>query len=418
MPGRKDKKRKKTNVGSETDISTDFSTFADNSFSVNELLTRISTLEGDVFEIVAENKKLKSELKKQNDELNTLKSGLEREKSRCDFLNKSVNNLEQYTRLNNIRIYGLQDTNPKETSFQCEQKVLSLLRNKLAVNLKPNDIEASHRLGKFMKEGNRPTIVRFVSRKHKDECISNRYKLKGHSEVLVEDLTINNHIKLREVKNLENVQQAWSRDGKLMVKTFEQDRIFSVPWNGDPLEHISKITASNPNAARGSYFLGSPHVRGGAQRGAGSFRGGTYRGRGGVAGGSGGVASGDVARGGRGAARGGVARGGRGAARGSGGVALGDGGVTVGGATGGAGGVALGRGRGATGAWGAAADSGDVDDREHPSNGDTAGDDAASQGDGKVSTEDAHLSKKVTSTPVITKYYRKVDFTNSEDASA
>ena len=82
MRGRKDKKRKKTNVGSETDISTDFSTFADNSFSVNELLTRISTLEGDVFEVVAENKKLKSELKKQNDELNTLKSGLEREKSR------------------------------------------------------------------------------------------------------------------------------------------------------------------------------------------------------------------------------------------------------------------------------------------------------------------------------------------------
>ena len=138
-----------------------------NEISASEILDRIATLEGDVFELKTENASLREELSKQKETNSIIKEQIKNEQCANRLLKRDLNNLEQYTRGNNIRIFGLRDTQKNETAFQTEQKVISLLRNKMGISLDPCDVEVAHRLGSFTANADRPVIVRFVSRKTK-----------------------------------------------------------------------------------------------------------------------------------------------------------------------------------------------------------------------------------------------------------
>ena len=217
------------------------------SSDMQQLLGRIAQLEGDIFDVVETNKLLRSDLERQALDLFRIEEELKRERARSDTLECTINNIEQYTRINNIRIFGMDDRNPKENAFQCEQRVLSLLSNKLGIKLKPCDIEIAHRIGRFQKDGNRPVIVRFINRKHKMECIRCRYRLKGQSEVIVEDLTSKNHEKLIKLKALECVKQAWTRDGKLYAVPVFSDSTVSIRWSEEICEDIFTRAPSQVN---------------------------------------------------------------------------------------------------------------------------------------------------------------------------
>ena len=178
------------------------------SIVINELKLRLSTLEGDVFDLQDKNSKLENKVKCQEEENNRLKSEIERERARVDLALKSINKLEQYQRSNNIRVFGLEDKEQNETQRQTENKIITLLRNKLGITVEPRDIEACHRLGRFSTSADRPVIVRFTNRKIKVAAISNRRKLKGQRVVITEDLTQANYQKLRQVKELDFVKRA------------------------------------------------------------------------------------------------------------------------------------------------------------------------------------------------------------------
>ena len=135
-------------------------------------------------------KKLENEQKEHISEIGQVKFAL---KSR----EIQMNDLEQYTRSNNIRIYGLDDRNKEEMAEETTRVVLNFLSNKLDIDLRDSDIDIAHRLGKFLKEGNRPVICRFASRLNKMRVMKNRRLLKG-SEV-------------------ENVKTAWSDQGKIIA---------------------------------------------------------------------------------------------------------------------------------------------------------------------------------------------------------
>ena len=126
---------------------------------------RLSTLEGEVFDLQDRNKNLEKQVKAQEEEKNKLKSEIDRERARVDVAIKSINKLEQYQRTNNVRIFGLDDKDRNEFPRQTETKVISLLRNKLGITVEPRDIEACHRLGRFSPSANRPVIERFTNRK-------------------------------------------------------------------------------------------------------------------------------------------------------------------------------------------------------------------------------------------------------------
>ena len=85
----------------------------------------------------------------------------------------STNNLKQYGRRNNIIISGIPDS---VDNNQLEDSVTEILTN-INVNLKSNDIEACHRIGKKdSRIGSTKTIIRFGNRKHTKQALYNKKK--------------------------------------------------------------------------------------------------------------------------------------------------------------------------------------------------------------------------------------------------
>ena len=89
----------------------------------------------------------------------------------------SHDNLEQYNRRENIRIYGVPESSGKKDDGE---QILFEIADELGIELDNWDIQRCHRLGKKLKNGSyansnngktksRPIIVRFVSYKKRTE---------------------------------------------------------------------------------------------------------------------------------------------------------------------------------------------------------------------------------------------------------
>ena len=84
-----------------------------------------------------------------------------------------------------------------ETQAQCEEKLLTLFRDKLWLNIKKDDIVAVHQLGRrHQKDSLRGIIVRLVSRRFWDLVILSCKKLRGTGIVIVEDLSPRRYARL------------------------------------------------------------------------------------------------------------------------------------------------------------------------------------------------------------------------------
>ena len=101
-------------------------------------------LKTDYLETVVELKALKRENQGIKDEFNV-------QRGVVDAVYKSNNELEQYTRRNNMRIFGLKDTNPAETAAQTEQIVGNLI-TKLGYKIHPSEVEVAHRTGRWSRD--------------------------------------------------------------------------------------------------------------------------------------------------------------------------------------------------------------------------------------------------------------------------
>lgn len=128
-----------------------------------------------------------------------------------------LNEHEQYSRANNIRIYGLEDKTKEESAEESSAIVIQMLKDKLDLKVFPQEIDIAHRLGKFSTEGNRPVIVRFVRRSLKKKVISLRRNLKGTAIVIREDLTNKNAKLLENVSVKTEVKNAWSDNGHIIA---------------------------------------------------------------------------------------------------------------------------------------------------------------------------------------------------------
>ncbi|KAI8486039.1 hypothetical protein Bbelb_361390 [Branchiostoma belcheri] len=147
-------------------------------------------------------------------------------KSEFNTLQTKVNNLEQYSRRNCAIISGIPET-PGERST--DNPVLSVANDTLKCDppLNINDIDRSHRLGKPRGDGKpRPIIVKFCSYRSKAALMraktSGRAALKENGIFVNENLTKANMDLLKDARSLVKMKllnQAWSYDGKIFVKT-------------------------------------------------------------------------------------------------------------------------------------------------------------------------------------------------------
>lgn len=184
---------------------------------------RIDILEGKLFEKEKENDNLKEKiesLEKANETLKTKNEEkvVEMEKEIAKR-KKELNELEQYGRRNSIRIFGIPESKD-ETAEQTAQTAAEAINAHLSnVTLRRYDIDIAHRLGKKSR-GNRPIIMKFVSRMTRDIVFRGRRSMISSNIYINEDLTaLNNHILgcVRK-KKCDEVDSAWSTNGKIYFK--------------------------------------------------------------------------------------------------------------------------------------------------------------------------------------------------------
>ena len=130
-------------------------------------------------------------------------------------LNNKTDNLEQYSRRSNLRIYGVMESNRENT----DNLVVNIAQEKLGVSLSPDDIDRSHRIGKPRRGKPRAIIVKFSSYKKRMEIFKNKSKLKGSSLTIREDLTSLRMKTLSAAVEAFELKNVWSSDGNIVIKS-------------------------------------------------------------------------------------------------------------------------------------------------------------------------------------------------------
>ena len=157
----------------------------------DEILTRMNErlekLELRIFTLEVE----KDKLQKENQDLRKKTDKIDGDAHSAVFSSqlalKKLNDLEQYTRKNTVRMFGVSD-NKDETAERTMEVAVGVL-DKIGVNIATADIDIAHRIGKFQLGKQRPMIVKFMSRIHKNQALYQRRRLKGTGIGISEDLT-------------------------------------------------------------------------------------------------------------------------------------------------------------------------------------------------------------------------------------
>ena len=109
----------------------------------------------------------------------SLKESADAETAAREVTEKQLNDLEQYTRRNSIRIFGIREQSNEDT----DQIVVDLANEKLGFQLTKRDIDHSHRVQQKDPRKPKPIIVKLCSYKDKTSFMRNKKKLKGSGTV-------------------------------------------------------------------------------------------------------------------------------------------------------------------------------------------------------------------------------------------
>ena len=137
-------------------------------------------------------KYLKSELECSNLNLAIVKTENAKLKQALNLTNFKLDNLEQYGRRENLRIYNIPESDSNRDDG--ESQMINVAKA-LNVRLDQNDIQRAHRLGKKKRNANkpRPIIIRFQSHKKRNEILRAKSALKANDAFketfISEDLT-------------------------------------------------------------------------------------------------------------------------------------------------------------------------------------------------------------------------------------
>ena len=190
---------------------------------------RIDILEGKLFDKEIENEKLQQKIKtleEVNEKVNDKHTKKVNELENYNMkLQEVINDLEQYGRRNSVRLHGIQE-GPNESAEQTAQLAAETINSHIPdVNIRRQDVDIAHRLGKRNGGQPRPIIFKFVSRMTRDAVFRGRLSLKRSRIFLNEDLTrVNNHIlACVRKKKPETVDSAWTKNGRIYYK--DKDKI-------------------------------------------------------------------------------------------------------------------------------------------------------------------------------------------------
>jgi hypothetical protein len=180
---------------------------------------------------------LRAENKVMNDEMAVLMNDVFDLKKTNEELRLRVDDLEQYSRNNNVEITGIPET-PQEDVMA----VVRAVGEKLKMEVVPDDFEAVHRVPTQSQTMPKPILVRFLRRRRKEEMIAKGKKihLKGtdiHETFGEKPVFINEHLiperkKLlsvcREKKNELDIKYLWTKAGTILMKKADSSKTVKI----------------------------------------------------------------------------------------------------------------------------------------------------------------------------------------------
>ena len=215
---------------------------------INKSLTkRIEVIEGETYNLKRDRDSHQNQINAIKAEKEEIKGVLTSQRQKLSDTEQNLNSLQQYTRNWSLRFFGIGETEG-ETVTDCIDKVVTLVKNKLNVDINSTDIEIAHRTGRrpnrderdgpeYMESGEvggagagprpgaaptgarpRPIIVRFYSRLVRDSVLIKRRVLKGMGLSIGEDLTPENFKLLKRVQEHSGTLSSWSHRGKILTK--------------------------------------------------------------------------------------------------------------------------------------------------------------------------------------------------------
>lgn len=140
-------------------------------------------------------------------------------RDRVDKLELAMDESEQYSRRNSLRISNIAET-PDENTDQLVYRVAEII----GVNLSSGDIDRSHRVGKRGVKPRRDIIVKLSTYRARERLFKNRSKLKNselNGTFINEDLTKSRSELLYQARQRVRSKLllgAWSSDGRILVK--------------------------------------------------------------------------------------------------------------------------------------------------------------------------------------------------------
>ncbi|XP_063966508.1 uncharacterized protein LOC129277326 [Lytechinus pictus] len=185
----------------------------------DELIKRLDAQDGSIM-------KLHNRINSMESSLANLQKKQQKCEEKNNWLEKQLNDQEQYSRRNCIRLFGVPEKENEKTS----ERVCEIAQQHLGVDLHLRDIDRSHRVPRRNEpvpneKGEikpRAIIIKLTSYQHRQNLLMNRRKLKNTKMSLHEDLTKTNRSLLWEATKASNLQgsnvlSAWSSNGKIIV---------------------------------------------------------------------------------------------------------------------------------------------------------------------------------------------------------
>ena len=114
----------------------------------------------------------------------TIENLVEKQKS----LSSEIDDLEQYSRRNCLVLHGANESNDENTN----EIIIKTFSEELGVEIKEDDLDKSHRLGKPKRKDNKPRLIIVMFARYavrRKAFMNNIMKLKGKQLLITESLT-------------------------------------------------------------------------------------------------------------------------------------------------------------------------------------------------------------------------------------
>lgn len=158
------------------------------------------------------------EFEKDRKEKEKIIKGLKQEvsslKERVEELEKISDDHEQYSRRNCLLLHGIEEEKDEVT----DDKVISVLQEKMELQIDKEDLDRSHRIGKPSPQKKRPIIVKFARYNIRKSAYSHKKRLKNTGISITESLTAFRMEQLKKAREEHGFQNVWTHDGKILFK--------------------------------------------------------------------------------------------------------------------------------------------------------------------------------------------------------